>query len=126
MSTRSNRWLLGIGLAGLLLETIVAHPALATDKVSLFKVISSRDEIVIGMTDRQMAELEARNAGGVARHLVSKGTMTVWQYAVRKAEAGAMEQAPLRQVGLMSNDALRVEPYTTPLKIVPIPDMSGQ
>ena len=30
------------------------------------------------------------------------------------------------QVGLMSNDALRVEPYTTPLKIVPLPDMTGQ
>lgn len=126
MSTRSNAWLLGIGLAGLLLETIASHPALATDKVSLFKVISARDEIVIGMTDGQMAQLEARNAGGVAKRLVSEGTMTVWQYAVRKAEAGALEQAPLRQVGLLSNDALRVEPYTTPLKIVPIPDLSGQ
>ena len=126
MSTRSNRWLLGLGLAGLLLETIVSHPALATDKVSLFKVISARDEIVIGMTDHQMSELEARNAGGVARQLVTKGTMTVWQYGVRKAEAGALEQAPLRQVGLMSSDALRVEPYTTPLKIVPLPDMTGQ
>ena len=126
MTTRSNRWVLGLGLAGLLLETIIAHPALATDKVSLFKVISSRDEIVIGMTANQMAELESKNAGGVARHLVSHGTMTVWQYAVRKAEAGALEQAPVRQVGLMSNAALRVEPYTTPLKIVPIPDMTGQ
>ena len=126
MSTRSNRWLLGLGFAGLMLETIVSHPALATDKVSLFKVISARDEIVIGMTDHQMSELEARNAGGVARQLVTKGTMTVWQYGVRKAEAGALEQAPLRQVGLMSHEALRVEPYTTPLKIVPIPDVSGQ
>ena len=126
MTTRSNRWVLGLGFAGLLLETIIAHPALATDKVSLFKVISARDEIVIGMTDEQMSKLEARNAGGVAKRLVSDGTMTVWQYAVRKAEAGALEQAPLRQVGLMSNDALRVEPYTTPLKIVPIPDVTGQ
>jgi hypothetical protein len=126
MSTRSNRWLLGIGLAGLLLETVASHPALATDKVSLFKVISARDEIVIGMTDDQMSKLDSRNAGGVAKRLVSDGTMTVWQYGVRKAEAGALEQAPLRQVGLLSNDALRVEPYTTPLRIVPIPDMTGQ
>ncbi|WP_299807870.1 hypothetical protein [Tardiphaga sp.] len=126
MSTRSNRWLLGLGLAGLLLETIVSHPALATDKVSLFKVISARDEIVIGMTDDQMSKLEAPNAGGLARQLVSKGTMTVWQYAVRKAEAGALEQAPLRQIGLMSHDALRIEPYTTPLKVVRIPDLTEQ
>lgn len=67
--------------------------------MSLFKVISARDEIVIGMTDDQMSKLDARNAGGVAKRLVSEGTMTVWQYAVRKAEAGALEQAPLRQSG---------------------------
>jgi hypothetical protein len=29
-------------------------------------------------------------------------------------------------VGLMSTEALRVEPYTTPLKIVPLPDVTGQ
>ncbi|HEY8333531.1 MAG TPA: hypothetical protein VIQ05_07030 [Tardiphaga sp.] len=126
MSTRSNRWLLGLAFAGLMLETIVTHPALATDKVSLFKVITSKDEIVIGMSDDQLAKLQSKTAGGVAKHLVDSGAITVWQYAVRKAEAGALEQAPLRQVGLLAADALRVEPYTTPLKIIPIPDMSGQ
>jgi hypothetical protein len=126
MSARSNRWLLGLALAGLILESVVTHPALATDKVSLFKVITARDEIIIGINDDQLSQFEAKNAGGVAKHLASKGTLTAWQYAVRKAEAGALEQAPLRQVGLLSNDALRVEPYTTPLNIVPIPDMTGQ
>ncbi|UZE48747.1 hypothetical protein [Rhodopseudomonas sp. P2A-2r] len=126
MSTRSNRWLLGFACAGLMFETIVSHPALATDKVSLFKIITAKDEIVIGMTDDELAKLQSKTAGGVARHLIDRGAITVWQYAVRKAEAGALEQAPLRQVGLLSNDALRVEPYTTPLKIVPIPDNSGQ
>ncbi|MDB5631549.1 MAG: hypothetical protein JWR49_404 [Tardiphaga sp.] len=125
MSARSNRWLLGLALAGLILESVVTHPALATDKVSLFKVITARDEIIIGINDDQLSQF-SKNAGGVAKRLASKGTLTAWQYAVRKAEAGALEQAPLRQVGLMSNDALRVEPYTTPLKIVPIPDMTGQ
>ena len=126
MSARSNRWLLGLALAGLILESVVTHPALATDKVSLFKVITARDEIIIGINDDQLSQFDSKNAGGVAKHLASKGTLTAWQYAVRKAEAGALEQAPLRQVGLMSNDALRVEPYTTPLKIVPIPDITGQ
>jgi len=126
MSNRSNRWLLGIALTGLILETIASHPALATDKVSLFKVITARDEIVIGLTDDELAKLQSKTAGGVAKHLADSGAMTVWQYAVRKAEAGALEQAPLRQVGLLSTDALRVEPYTTPLKIVPIPDPAGQ
>lgn len=126
MSVRSNRLLLAIALAGLVLESVVSHPAFATSKVSLFKVITSRDEIVIGLDDDQLATFEAKNAGGVARHLAEKGTLTAWQYGVRKAEAGALEQAPLRQIGLFSSDALRVEPYTTPLKIVPLPDTTGQ
>ncbi len=126
MSTTSNRLLLGFALAGLLIETIASHPALATDKVSLFKVITTKDEIVIGLTDTELSRLDSRNAGGVAKTLTDKGTITVWQYGVRKAEAGALEQAPLRQVGLISSDAVRIEPYTTPLKVVPIPDTTGQ
>jgi|SRR3954465_13108386 len=126
MSVRSNRLLLGLAFAGLILESVVSHPALATSKVSLFKIITAKDEIVIGIDDDQLATFEEKNAGGVARHIARNGTLTAWQYAVRKAEAGALEQAPLRQVGLMSAEALRVEPYTSPLKVVPLPDVADQ
>jgi hypothetical protein len=120
MSQTSHRLLLGLGLAGLILESVMAYPAFAADKVSLFKVITTRDEIVIGLTDDELAQLEGRNAGGVAKWLAAKGSMSVWQYAVRKASSGDLEQAPLRQIGLMSNESLRVEPYSSPLKIIPI------
>jgi len=126
MSVRSNRLLLGIALAGLLIDGFVSHSALATGKVSLFKVITPRDEIIIGLDDDQLSTFEAKNAGGVARQLVQKGALTTWQYGVRKTEDGALEQAPLRQVGLLSNDAVRVESYTTPLKIVPLPDTTDR
>jgi hypothetical protein len=63
---------------------------------------------------------EGNNAGGFARTLVTKGSMTVWQYAVRKAPTGDLEQAPLHKIGLISHDTLRVEPYATPLKVIPI------
>jgi hypothetical protein len=63
---------------------------------------------------------EGNNAGGFARTLVTKGSMTVWQYAVRKAPTGDLEQAPLHKIGLISHDMLRVEPYATPLKVIPI------
>ena len=52
--------------------------------------------------------------------------MCVWQYAVRKANSGDLEQAPLRQIGLLSNEPLRVEPYSTPLKVIPINDGSAK
>src|SRR4051794_19794620 len=108
MSQMSRRLLLGLGLAGFILENVMADPALAADKVSLFKVITTKDEIVIGLPDDEVAQLEGRNAGGVAKLLAAKGSLSVWQYAVRKAASGDLEQAPLRQVGLLSNESLRV------------------
>lgn len=122
MSQTSNHLVLGLGLAGLILECFLSHPALATDKVSLFKIVTTRDEIIIGLSDDELSRIEGRDAGGIARRLATEGTMTVWQYAARKVEAGALEQAPLRRIGLLSTNALRVEPYTSPLKIVPITD----
>jgi hypothetical protein len=120
MSPTSSRLLLGIGLAGLIMECIVIQPAFAADQVSLFKVITAKDEIVIGLTADELAKLEGNNAGGIAKMLVAKGSMSVWQYAVRKAPTGDLEQVPLRQVGLIASESLRVEPYASPLKVVPI------
>src|SRR5436309_3456283 len=120
MSQMSHRLLLGLGVAGLILESVMTYPAFAADKVSLFKVITTKDEIVIGLTDDELAQIDGKNAGGVARQLAAKGSMSVWQYAVRKASSGDLEQAPLRQIGLLSHDSLRVEPYSSPIKVVPI------
>ena len=102
------------------MECTVIQPAFAADKVSLFKVITTKDEIVIGLSDDELAQIDGNNAGGIAKMLVAKGSMSVWQYAVRKAANGDLEQAPLRQVGLMPNESLRVEPYASPLKVVPL------
>jgi len=112
--------LFGLGLASLIMECTVIQPAFAADKVSLFKVITAKDEILIGLTDDELAQTDGRNAGGIAKMLVAKGSMSVWQYAVRKAPTGDLEQAPLHKVGLIASESLRVEPYATPLKVVPV------
>ena len=110
----------GLGLAlACLMGSMMAKPALAADKVSLFKVITAKDEIVIGLSADELAQMDG-NAGGVAKALVAKGSLTVWQYAVRKAATGDLEQAPLHKIGLISTESLRIEPYATPLKVVPI------
>ena len=119
MSKLSRILLLGLGLAGVIMESIVIQPAFAADKVSLFKVITAKDEIVIGLSDGELAGMDG-NAGGVAKALVARGSLSVWQYAVRKAPTGDLEQAPLHKIGLIASDALRVEPYPTPLKVAPI------
>jgi hypothetical protein len=115
----SKRLLLSLGLAGLIMESVVIQPAFAADKVSLFKVITAKDEVVIGLSDAELAQMDG-NAGGIAKMLVAKGSMSVWQYAVHKSASGDLEQAPLHTIGLSATDSLRVEPYATPLKVLPI------
>jgi hypothetical protein len=118
----SKRLLLGLGLATLLGECLAFQPALAADKVSLFKVITTRDEIVIGIPEGELAKMDG-NAGGVAKALVANGSLSVWQYAVRKSSSGDLEQAPLHKIGLISRDSLRIEPYASPLKVLPIEEV---
>ena len=68
----------GAGAFGplLLVQGGATKPALAADKVSLFKVITAKDEIVIGLSADQLAQMDG-NAGGVAKALVAKGSLTV-------------------------------------------------
>jgi hypothetical protein len=93
--------------------------AIAQDAVSLFKIVTTRDEIIIGFGDGELAQLDSKDAGGIAKLLVSKGSVGVWQYAPRKSASGDLEQAPLQKIGLISSGAVRIEPYATPLKIIP-------
>jgi hypothetical protein len=116
----SKNLLLGASAAAFMMESLVVQPALAADKVSLFKVVTVKDEILIGIPDDELAQIDGKDAGGLAKMLVAKGSMSVWQYAVHKSATGDLEQAPLRKVGLIASDSLRVEPYNSPLKVLPI------
>lgn len=84
---------------------------------TLFKIVTVRDEIVVGLTDAELDALGGRDAGAVARALKSKGVLTAWQYAVRKSATGELEQAPRQKIGVLVHDSLRVEPYPTPLAV---------
>jgi hypothetical protein len=101
---------------------VSASPALAQQKdkamTSLFKIVSVKDEVVIGLSPEELSGFGGSDAGAVAKALAQKGTLTVWQYAVRKAANGDLEQAPLRKIGLIAHDSLRVEPVATPLKVI--------
>jgi hypothetical protein len=114
----------GLSLArrGVLLIALAtaASAAWAQDKATtLFKVITVKDEIVVGLNAEELGAIGGQDAGAVAKALATKGELTVWQYAVRHAPSGELEQAPLRKIGLLANSSLRVEPYASPLKIVP-------
>ena len=98
---------------------LIAAPAFAQSPTSLFKVISVKDEIVIGLSADELSQLGGNDAGAIAKALASKGTLSVWQYSVRKAANGDLEQAPRMKIGLIGHDSLRVEPYASPLKVLP-------
>jgi len=103
----------------MLVLATAASAAWAQDKATtLFKVITVKDEIVIGLNAEELGGLGGQDAGAVAKALAAKGELTVWQYAVRHAPSGELEQAPLRKIGLLANASLRVEPYSSPLKVV--------
>jgi hypothetical protein len=116
----SKRLLLGVSAAAFIMANSMMQPASAADKFSLFKIVTVKDEIVIGIPDDELAQLDGKDAGGVAKMLKAKGTMSAWQYAVHKSATGDLEQAPLRKIGLIAADSLRVEPYASPLKVLPI------
>ena len=99
---------------------VAAHGAVAQEKkMNLFKVITVKDEIVIGLSADELKAIGGTDAGAVAHALAQKGDMTVWQYNVHRAASGELQQAPTAKIGLIANSSLRVEPYTTPYAIVP-------
>ena len=105
-------------LAALIMASASASQA-QESKVNLFKVVTVKDEIVIGLSDDEMKALGGSDASAVAHALAQKGDMMVWQYNVHRGPNGDMQQAPTAKIGLLANASLRVEPYTTPYVIVP-------
>ena len=106
-------------IRSLLLATAVAWltPA-GAQTMKLFKVVSPKDEVVVGV---DAAQLGASGAGPevqrFAAMLADKGQLTLWQYASHKEADGALVQAPLRQIVVLKNDLLRIEPYSSPLPV---------
>jgi len=122
MSTRSRQTVLALGLAGLLVEAVVSHPAFAVGKVTLFKVVTPQNQIVIGLTKAELAQMEGKTPDAVEKALRSSGSLDVWQYGVRRGISGVPEQAPVRKIAISANADTHIESYTTPLKVVSIAD----
>ena len=120
MRTLSRRHAFAGGALAILSMT-ATQPAFSEDKgmTTLFKIITVKDEIVIGLNADELGAIGGKDAGAVAKALAAKGQLTAWQYAVKKAANGDLQQAPLRQVGLLANASLRVEPYATTVTVLP-------
>lgn len=87
--------------------------------MKLFKVVTDKDDVVVGLSDEELKALGAGPAlDALARHLAFLGQMTVWQYAVQRGGDGSLVQAPLRRVAIFKTSTLRIEPFDpAPLKV---------
>lgn len=96
----------------------LAAPVFAAESTKLFNFVGENAEIVAALTPEDAALGE--DVGAIGQALHDRGTLKVWRYAVRKAADGELEQAPLAKISLQAQGNLRVEPYTTPLRVVPL------
>jgi hypothetical protein len=104
--------------AGAVLALAVLALPLPAAAETLFKIVTVKDDIVVGLNDAELKEMGG-DAGGLAKAIAAKGSLTLWQYAVKQDKDGARVMAPLHKVGVLAGSALRVEPYTQPFKVLP-------
>ena len=112
--TKPSTRLAAIGVAAAIMS-LSAQSAFAE---TLFKIVTVKDEIVVGLNDAELKEMGS-DAGGIAKAIASKGSVSLWQYSVRQAKDGARQMAPLHKVGVLANSSLRVEPYKQPFAVLP-------
>ncbi|MEJ1166750.1 hypothetical protein V9K97_23895 [Variovorax sp. CCNWLW186] len=114
-----RRALSGLSALALLPLAAAVRPACAQAPapIQLFKLVSPKDEIIVGVEAAQLGTGAGPGVQRLAELLSAKGQLTLWQYASQKDAAGALVQAPLRQVAVFKNDLLRIEPYATPLAV---------
>ena len=113
---------LALAFATLLtLGTSAAGAADAADKpkMKLFKVVTLRDETVIGLKDEELRTFgPSGDLENLAQRLGSAGTIVVWQYAPKKGSDGQLQQAPAQRIAVFASGISRIEPYATPLPVV--------
>ena len=110
---RALRQTAGMGLA-LAFALAPAVSLAAQERIKLFKIITTKDDITIGVTE---TELRAMGIGEdvkiLANQIVGTGQIVVWQYAVGRDGAGKLQMNPLRRIAILKNDTMRIEPAST-------------
>jgi len=103
-------------VAGAALAVAMLFAAAPASAETLFKIVTVKDEIVVGLNDAELKDMGG-DAGGIAKAIAAKGSLTLWQYAVTQKDGERMV-APRAKIGVLAHDSLRVEPYKQPFKVV--------
>jgi len=112
-----RRTLIGAALA----LAVVPVGALAQDaEVSLFKVVSAKDDMIVGLTRDELAKFGPGVPLEVfAAELQRRGQMAVWQYASTRGAQGDLVMSPVQRIVVIYPATARIEPYRSALKVMP-------
>lgn len=101
----------------------LALPAAAqAPAVLLFRVVSQRDEIIIGLTPAELAALgSGPEAERIGRRLAAEGQVGAWRYVVGRAADGSTRYAASGRISILRQDTYRIEPYRAALPVAPPP-----
>ena len=88
--------------------------------VLLFKVVTMKDDVVVGWTTDELNAIgRGEPLGTVSSELQRAGQLPAWQYATKKDRDGSLKMMPLRRIVVFSSGTARIEPYDSPLPVLP-------
>lgn len=99
---------------------VAGAAAQAADPVTLFKVVTVKDETIVGVTADEMTAYGAgAPAEVVAKALDARRYLGAWQYATSRAQDGTMKEMPVRRIVVFAAHVVRIEPHRAANEIVP-------
>jgi len=101
----------------------LALPAVAQQAgVMLFRIVSQRDEVIIGVTPAELAAMgSGPEAERIARKLAADGQVGAWRYVVGRAADGSTRYGATGRIAILRQDTYRIEPYTAAIPVAPPP-----
>jgi hypothetical protein len=86
--------------------------AAAAEGVSLFKIVTPKDEMFVGLTNADIAHLGTGSAvEQLSKKIAADGQMTIWQYGVKHDADGKLVFGPIGKVSVFAAGVVRIEPY---------------
>jgi len=106
MKSDTSRWIAVVICLVLFTADTVLKPQDTANRMVFFELHRGDSPTMIGMMRDDLFKLPGRGGANRIRNALARGeTLTVWQYALRKAEDGSYQELPERQIQLGSADA---------------------
>ncbi|MGP0059144.1 MAG: hypothetical protein ACLPID_07650 [Beijerinckiaceae bacterium] len=113
----NRRTALAMGVA--VTAAALSIPAHAAGGVTLFKIVTPKDDMFVGITAEEFEKLGAGAPVEVlAKKIAAEGQMTFWQYGVKHGEQGQLVFAPTGKVSVFAAGVVRIEPYKAAYEVI--------